>query len=321
MIKKYFLIALALLAAGQLLVAQELQLIALNADGVKTAYALLSVQKIISENNTMTVKLKTGNDVTNIICISFANSLSENDYSKLKINEVSGVGEDPDKFYELINTGTEDINLGGCKIYYNANSGTNGAFPPNGNQGLTWTGCVGQIIGPGELLTLIGRYNPCSFTTGLTAARILVISLKAPDDELIDECIRAFDTGDYTITNKSFSRIPDGTGPFYFTTKTPGEFNGTNATGLLKVPQTQQTMGIEKPKTESSIFIYPNPAKENVTINGVKKGITIKVYDSTGRFIQTVTAQEGFTDINVSSLQQGVYVLQIDGEQINFIKQ
>ena len=269
----------------------------------------------------MTVKMKTGNDVTNIICISFAKNLSGNDYSKLKINEVSGLNGDSDKFYELINTGTEDINLEGCKIYYNANAGINGVFPPNGNQGLTWTGCAGQIIGPGKLLTLIGRYNTCSFTTGLTAERILIISLKDPNDNPIDECIRALDTGDYAINNKSFSRIPDGTGPFYFTAKTPNEFNGTNATGLLEVPQTQQITGIEKPKTESSIFIFPNPTKENITVNGVKKGVTINLYDSAGRFVQTLTAQEGFTDINVSSLQQGVYVLQVDGQQINFIKQ
>ena len=161
------------------------------------------------------------------------------DYTKLQLNEVSGVGNDPDKFYELINTGTANINLAGCKIYYNAN-GSNGGTIPTGDGNLTWTGSESQIIEAGKLFSLIGRNTPGSFTTGLTAARILIITLKDPDDNIIDQCIRAEDTGKYDFSDKSFSRIPDGTGPFYFTTPTPFVFNGTDVTGLVLVPKTQE---------------------------------------------------------------------------------
>ena len=172
------------------------------------------------------------------------------DYSKLKLNEVSGVGDDCEKFYELINTGTEDILLAGCKIYYNANGSTNGVFPPNGNQGLTWTGGAMQLIKAGKLFCLIGRNGgdcanpptPCSFTTGLTAARILIITLEDPAGNTIDQCIRSEDTGIYAITDQSFSRIPDGSGPFYFTTPTPDATNGTSTAGLTLVPETQVTI-------------------------------------------------------------------------------
>ena len=163
------------------------------------------------------------------------------DYTKLKLNEVSGLGNDTAKFYELINLGIKPINLLGCQIFYNANSSEGGVFPPNGNQGLTWTGKDNHIIQPGELLLLLGRYNANSnqggeFTTGLTAQRILIITLKDPEGNIIDECIRAKDTGEYTISDKSFSRIADGTGNFYFTAPTPGKFNGNDASGLLALP-------------------------------------------------------------------------------------
>jgi hypothetical protein len=165
------------------------------------------------------------------------------DYTKLKINEVSGVGEDPEKFYELINIGTKPINLLDCKIYYNANGSSGGVFPPNGNQGLTWTGKSSHIIQPGQVLLLLGRYtntNPTGeFTTGLTAQRILIITLKDPNGNVIDECIRARDTGDYDFKDKSFSRITDGTGLFYFTAPTPGQFNGSDVSGLVQVPSAQ----------------------------------------------------------------------------------
>ena len=160
------------------------------------------------------------------------------DYTKLKLNEVSGVGADSEKFYELINLGSQDISLAGCTLHYNAN-GANGGTLPTGDGNLTWTGGDTQVIQAGKLFSLIGRNNPGSFTTGLTAARILIITLKDPAGNVIDKCIRAEDTGIYDFIDKSFSRIPDGTGPFYFTTPTPSATNGTTTTGLVLVPVEQ----------------------------------------------------------------------------------
>lgn len=176
-------------------------------------------------------------NIADVESISFTPP-SNDPYSKLKLNEVSGVGGDSEKFYELINMGTTDIPLEGCTIYYNANGSTGGTLP-NGEGNLTWTGCATQTIEAGGLLGLIGRNTECSFTTGLTGARILIITLKDPEGNVIDQCIRAKDTEDYEITNKSFSRIPDGTGPFYFTTPTPNATNGTSTEGLMLVPTEQ----------------------------------------------------------------------------------
>jgi len=157
------------------------------------------------------------------------------DYTKLKINEISGVGDDKDKFYELINTGDKDIPLYDCKIYYNANSSTGGTLPA-GKGSLTWTGLSSQTIEAGKLYSLIGRNTAGSFTTGLTAERILVITLEDSKGNVIDKCVRSADTGDYASKDKSFSRIPDGTGDFYFTSPTPNATNGTSTTGLTKLP-------------------------------------------------------------------------------------
>jgi hypothetical protein len=158
------------------------------------------------------------------------------DYTKLKLNEVSGVGDDSEKFYEFINTGAEDIPLYGCKIYYNARP-ENGTLP-EGKGNLTWTGST-QTIKAGKLYSLIGRNTAGSFSTGLTAQRILIIILEDPVGNEIDRCVRAKDTGDYAFTDKSFSRIPDGTGVFYFTTPTPNESNGASTAGLREVPVNQ----------------------------------------------------------------------------------
>jgi len=157
---------------------------------------------------------------------------------KLRINEVSGVGGDCDKFYELINTGSTPINLENYKIYYN---NTAASFPADGN--LTWTGLVTHNIAAGGRLLLKGRVggsygctNP-EFTTGLSASAIIQVTLKDPTDKPIDRCTRASTTAPANATDKSYSRIPDGTGPFYFTTPSPDVANGADATGLILVPQ------------------------------------------------------------------------------------
>jgi hypothetical protein len=130
--------------------------------------------------------------------------------------------------------------LEGCTIYYNANGSTGGTLPI-GDGNLTWTGNSTQVIQSGKLFTLLGRNTPGSFTTGLTCERTLVITLKDPEGNVIDKCIRAQDTGTYATPerNKSFSRIPDGTGPFYFTDPSLNEMNGADSTGLLALPTTQ----------------------------------------------------------------------------------
>ena len=167
--------------------------------------------------------------------LKYTVGVAQTDYSKLKLNEISGVGADGEKFYELINTGTEDISLEGCQIFYNGNAGV-GLAPPVGDGALTWTGADDQTIAAGKLLTLLGRNNPGSFTTGLTAARSIRITFRDPAGNIIDEFLRPSDTGIYEITDKSFSRLPDGSGLFYFTNPTPNATNGNSAEGLMAVP-------------------------------------------------------------------------------------
>ena len=155
MIKKTTFLALALLAAGQLMVAQTFQMIVVSADGNETTYPVSTVQKVVFENNTMTVKTNTGSDATNITCIKF----------------------------------TQDGNA-----------------------------------------------------------------------------------------------------------------------------------GIKNQKSEPSIFVFPNPVGETLTVNGVKKDEIINLYDMSGALLKTVTSQETATNINVSSLKQGVYLLRIDKQVIKFLK-
>ena len=66
----------------------------------------------------------------------------------------------------------------------------------------------------------------------------------------------------------------------------------------------------------NSIIVYPNPTQDVLIITGINTQ-TLRVYDLQGRLLQT----EIGTQINVSNLAVGTYLLQIGTQIVRFIKQ
>lgn len=59
---------------------------------------------------------------------------------------------------------------------------------------------------------------------------------------------------------------------------------------------------------ESNIVVYPNPAKDKLTFESLQKS-SIEIYNIQGRRILQQPIQQGKTDIDISSLAKGVYIL------------
>jgi hypothetical protein len=152
-----------------------------------------------------------------------------NDYTKLKFNEISGVGGDADKFYELINLGTEPLSLTGVRITYNNTSPFNSTTDND-----TWVGATGTIAAGARLL-LQGRITAGGvLLTGLSAGANITCKLFAPDNTLLDQ----FDRRDWVsggTNTKAFAKIPEGTGAFYYADATAGTANPTSTGGLNTV--------------------------------------------------------------------------------------
>lgn len=70
----------------------------------------------------------------------------------------------------------------------------------------------------------------------------------------------------------------------------------------------------------ADIRVFPNPACDHLTINGLDAGTTIRIYANDGKLLETTTAGSSSTVLPVSHFAQGTYLLQINTSIVKFIK-
>ena len=70
--------------------------------------------------------------------------------------------------------------------------------------------------------------------------------------------------------------------------------------------------------TEEQITIYPNPAKESITLN-VEEDVFI--FNTLGQIIKQVNNTKGTVTISVADLPNGTYYIKSGNKQQRFIKE
>jgi hypothetical protein len=73
------------------------------------------------------------------------------------------------------------------------------------------------------------------------------------------------------------------------------------------------TTGIATNETQDQIMIYPNPATENISIESASAGksVTVSICNLQGQVVAQQPMLQTKTDINISSLNKGLYVIKI----------
>lgn len=72
----------------------------------------------------------------------------------------------------------------------------------------------------------------------------------------------------------------------------------------------------------NSITIFPNPTRDVLFVNGLNPNDVVRLFDLQGKLILTsVTSIDGKSQISVSQLPNGVYLLQVGVEIMKFVKQ
>ncbi len=74
-------------------------------------------------------------------------------------------------------------------------------------------------------------------------------------------------------------------------------------------------VGVNNILTKNDVSVFPNPTKENVTIEISKGKInTIVITDLTGKVMETIIAKSNIIDLNLNNLNNGIYFLTISNE-------
>lgn len=69
---------------------------------------------------------------------------------------------------------------------------------------------------------------------------------------------------------------------------------------------------------ESKISLYPNPAKDKVFIRHQEKLNQVKVYNTNGALVKSISDFDNGSAINISDLPAGVYLVQVNNETQSF---
>jgi hypothetical protein len=84
------------------------------------------------------------------------------------------------------------------------------------------------------------------------------------------------------------------------------------------------TSGITKIRANTSISVYPNPAKNYLTFETLQKS-TIEILNLQGQTILQRQLQQGSTNIDISGLAKGLYILRLNSnnktEVTRFVKE
>jgi len=76
----------------------------------------------------------------------------------------------------------------------------------------------------------------------------------------------------------------------------------------LKTDRIDIELSIVDPKIESTIFIYPNPAKTSFRINGMIDG-NINIHDISGKLVKVIAPTQ--SDISVTGMDKGIYLVSV----------
>lgn len=95
-----------------------------------------------------------------------------------------------------------------------------------------------------------------------------------------------------------------------------------SAAQSFTTPNGGEPQGIDDVNASYSVTIYPNPAKNTVTISvdGLSGKAQVSVIDMSGRTVMTSTMESDATQLNVSKLAQGTYFVRINGESISTVR-
>ncbi|MCU7616443.1 T9SS type A sorting domain-containing protein [Chryseobacterium sp. PBS4-4] len=94
--------------------------------------------------------------------------------------------------------------------------------------------------------------------------------------------------------------------------------NGSSKTLIITSPNGDKIyynnsfLGTKDHVIEKSIKIYPNPAKDFLTIENIERNLNLKIYEMSGKLVYETLTSDKSVKVDVSQFQKGQYILMIE---------
>jgi hypothetical protein len=166
----------------------------------------------------------------------------------------------------------------------------------------------------GDFVGVFNSYGECAGFTQYNgeAGNILLI---AYNDDLTTEKVDGLQVGEnmtFRIYSQSLQSDAETAVTFDYTMPNSGAFAELGQSMILKIGEGATSIN-EQVTTE--ISMYPNPAADmvNISLNGDNSNATVSFYDTEGRMVINQVFN-GQAEVNVSSLEAGIYFVKINTE-------
>jgi len=211
-------------------------------------------------------------------------------------------------------------------IFFSPNNGVNWDSVNNGMPPLIWIDAIarkGDTTFAGDR-SCMGVFRTTNYgqswtavNTGLTIDAEYVNSLTLKDNYLFAG------TGDgvFITTNNGNNWVAKNNGlPSYHIVRTIAInnkfiFAGLDSFGVWRLPLSELSAGFEEMNNhERNIAVYPNPATNHINIETSSEGI-ITISTIQGQLIKTTATSGSKTNVDVSALPCGVYIVEVRTEK------
>ena len=88
-------------------------------------------------------------------------------------------------------------------------------------------------------------------------------------------------------------------------------YNGTGRTRVARLIGIPVQVSLNETTENQSIAFYPNPANNFLNLEGIPQNSNLKIVDITGKIVFESTLQNYFERIDVSTLNNGIYFIQV----------
>ncbi|MCX8534652.1 T9SS type A sorting domain-containing protein, partial [Chryseobacterium luquanense] len=176
------------------------------------------------------------------------------------------------------------------------------------------TGTVGATVTQSSAVAAPTGSAAQSFNLGNTLSALVVVG------QNIKWYASATDAANHTGSLPITTVIVNNT--TYYATQTVGVCESTASLAVLAYNASLSVGNATNPKAD--LQIYPNPVMDILSISGEEKIVKFAIYSADGRKVTEKTLTKDERSINVHSLVQGVYLLQVftqdDVKTFKFIK-